>query len=130
MVLRASGPCPAAYYSSESDKWGDQAIACATDGKKISYYNRLLDAIFHSAAAAATCPTRGLLPSSEARQADIFLPEWDKGKDAALNVTVISPLQSNLVNHFGVALGIAHKRKMTAPFDDCAAQNVFSTPCG
>ena len=75
---------------------------------------------------------RGLLPGSDARPADVFLPDWDKGRDAALDVTVVSPLQQNLVDRCAVdhdlALDTAYRRKMTSRFDECRAVNVSLIP--
>ena len=52
------------------------------------------------AAAAVLNPVkegRFLLPGNDRRPADIFLPNWAEGRDAALDVTVINPLQQATV---------------------------------
>ena len=38
-----------------------------------------------------------LLPGSDERPADILLPFWDQGRDTALDVCVVNPLQEGLV---------------------------------
>ena len=39
----------------------------------------------------------GLLPGSDDRPADILHPFWEQGKDAALDICVVNPLQGTLV---------------------------------
>ena len=36
---------------------------------------------------------RFLLPGNDRRPADVLLPNWAAGRDAALDVTVVNPLQ-------------------------------------
>ena len=68
----------------------------------------------------------------DARPADVFIPAWDKGKDAALDVTVVSPLQSALVDRcatdHSAALDHAHNRKMASAFQACADVGVSFFP--
>ena len=40
---------------------------------------------------------RALIPGTDARPADLLLPSWTAGRDTALDVTVVSPLQVALV---------------------------------
>ena len=76
-----------------------------------------------------------LLPSSSARPADIYLLLWSSGTPAALDVTVISPMQQS-------TLKVAADRKMTLhschslspswhPFSSTAGQFVrgLEQPC-
>ena len=114
---------------------GDHAIGCGHSGEKTSRHNRLRDTIFKAATSACLAPgqeIRGLVSGSEARPADVFIPAWEKGKDAALDVTVISPLQLNMVdrsaqNH-STALDTAYRRKMASAFQPCADVNVAFIP--
>ena len=66
-----------------------------------------------SAALAPTKEGRFLLPGQGEKPADIFIPRWVGGKDAALDVTVINPLQEAQVqgaaSNPGHALAAAHK---------------------
>ena len=39
-----------------------------------------------------------LLPGQGGKPADVFLPHWEQGEDAALDVTVVNPLQDALVD--------------------------------
>ena len=119
--------------------WRETAESCQTGcaylGERTFRHNLLRDAIYNASASACLNPAReirGLLPGSAARPADVFLPAWDKGRDAALDVTVISPLQKNLVdrcafNH-DLPLETAHQRKMANRFEGLRAQNVSLIP--
>ena len=59
---------------------------------------------------------RFLLPGRDARPADLLIPRWSGGQDAALDVTVVSALQTamrgklqNLVRHAGLkASALSH----------------------
>ena len=57
-----------------------------------------------------------MLPGQGGKPADVFLLHWDQGKDCALDVTVVNPLQEALVGGAaetpGHALQVAHKRKL------------------
>ena len=49
--------------------------------------------MFETAKQAALSPAkeeRALLPGSEGKPADIYIPGWVSGRDAALDVTVVS----------------------------------------
>ena len=63
-----------------------------------------------------------MIPGSCARPADVFLPQWDGGRPAALDVTVISSLQALTVADAAViqgsALGVAEACKQ-ALHTDC-----------
>ena len=134
-VFQSVAGCPVQECSQENDVMGDHAIGCGHSGERTSRHNQLRDTIFKTAASACLAPTqeiRGLVSGSEARPADVFIPAWDKGKDSALDVTVISPLQLNLVdrsaqNH-NVALDTAFRRKMASAFQDCANVDVSFFP--
>ena len=59
------------------------------------------DALYNIASQACLGPTRedrALIPGSEARPADVLILNWTHGKDTALDVTVVNPLQVALVN--------------------------------
>ena len=71
-----------------------------TGGERISRHNNLRDALFDSAVAAGLGPVkegRFLLPGADRRPADVFLPNWAGGRPAALDVTVVNPLQDATV---------------------------------
>ena len=73
-----------------------------------------------------------MLPGQGEKPADIFIPRWVGGKDAALDVTVINPLQDAQVqgaaSNPGHALAIAHKRKLDKSWEDCHQQGIEFIP--
>ena len=75
------------------------------------------DAIFDTAAAAGLAPLkegRALLPGNNRRPADVFLPHWAGGLDAALDITITHPLQA--ATRAGAAATPGHA--MTVAFDN------------
>ena len=67
---------------------GDHSLVCGTGGERIVRHNAVRDAIFDTAAAAGLAPLRegrALLPGNNRRPADVFLPHWAGGLDAALD---------------------------------------------
>ena len=63
---------------------------------------------------------------------DVFIPRHAGGKDCALDVTVVNPLQAALVGQAaetpGHALAIAHKRKLDKSWQSCHAQGIVFLP--
>ena len=97
-VFDQAGPCPACLK--QSDVLGDHAMCCGTGGERIARHNHLRDAIFDTAAAAGLGPVkegRFLLPGCDRRPADVLLHNWAQGRDAALDVTVVTPMRQDLV---------------------------------
>ena len=107
-VFTTGGKCPACPKF--SDVYGDHAISCGTEGERIARHNHLRDTLYHTCASAALAPTkegRALLPGTNARPADVFLPHWSSGKDTAWDVTVVNPLQQELVETAATTAGYA-----------------------
>ena len=132
-IFTTAGPCPACQRP--SDCLGDHALNCAYQGERISRHNALRDALHSTAVSAALGPTREgrfLLPGDNRRPADILIPHWEGGKDAALDVTVINPLQDATVEGAAItpghALGVAYRRKMTAAAEDCRREGIAFIP--
>ena len=101
-------------------------MSCGTGGERISRHNHLRDALHEMAVSAGLAPTkegRFLLPGDNKRPADVFIPFWDGGRDAALGVTVVNPLQAATVGGAattpGFALTYAHNRNMQGAAEDC-----------
>ena len=97
-IFGSDGPCPAC--GQHSDRLGDHAMNCAWQGERISRHNSLRDTLHHTAVKAALGPTREgqyLLPGEGGKPADVFIPRHAGGKDCALDVTVVNPLQAALV---------------------------------
>ena len=132
-IFSSAGPCPACGQA--SDVLGDHAMNCAWHGERIARHNALRDTIHSTAANAALAPTkegRFLLPGEGGRPADIFIPHWSAGRDAALDVTVINPLQAAQVHDAaataGHALGEAHRRKLDKSWEACHGQGIEFLP--
>ena len=83
--------------------WGGASQVEASSGDfRVHYLLFLIDHFILLAAASqeALGPRKepaGLLPGSDDRPADVLLPFWANGKDAALDVSVVNPLQQQLV---------------------------------
>ena len=52
-----------------------------------------------------------MLPGSADKPADVFLPGWATGRDAALDVSVVSPLQQQLVRKAADEAGSAARKR-------------------
>ena len=132
-LYNRSGPCPACLRL--SDCKGDHALSCGTGGERISRHNHLRDALFETGVAAGLGPTkegRFLLPGADRRPADVFIPHWAGGRDAALDVTVVNPLQvatlAGAATTPGHALTFAYKRKVRGAEEDCRRQGIAFLP--
>ena len=132
-IFSNESPCPACHQP--SDVMGDHALGCGSHGERISRHNLLRDALHQTAAAAALGPTkegRFLLPGRDARPADLLLPRWTGGQDAALDVTVVSALQTAMVTGSattdGFALQKAFERKIARVGEACSQQGISFLP--
>ena len=117
---------------STADSFGDHQVGCGGNGDRILRHNSIRDAIFNSACSAALAPRRevpSLIPGSQSRPADIYLPNWERGQPAALDVTIISPLQSlTLHRAASYALTVGKQRKVAAHAAACHAVGVSFVP--
>uniref|UniRef100_A0A1X7VSP7 Uncharacterized protein n=1 Tax=Amphimedon queenslandica TaxID=400682 RepID=A0A1X7VSP7_AMPQE len=73
-----------------------------------------------------------LVPESSARSADIFIPSWSLGCPAALDVTVVSPVQqqtlSQAASEHRYALLVAEERKNVVHLEGCRKIGVIFQP--
>ena len=118
-IYTRAGPCPACGH--HNDRLGDHAMCCGNNGERILRHNMLRDVIFSTAQSAALGPTkegRFLLPGSDRRPADVLIPYLAGGRDAALDVTVINPLQTatlaDAAARPGSALTVAFTRNIVS----------------
>ena len=132
-IFDAEGPCPACLRL--SDVMGNHALCCGTGGERISRHNALRDAFFDTAVSAGLGPSkegRFLLPGADRRPADILVPLWAGGRDAAFDVTVVHPLQDATVVRVarepGHALNFAHDCKVRGAEEDCRQQGIAFLP--
>ena len=134
-VFRVQGECPMPACHVTNDIMGDHAISCAIGGERISKHNHVRDAIFKAAVEAGLGPVRepdGLLPGSDDRPADVLIPIWTEGRDTALDITVVNPLQQALVARASEegdsAVEHAHKAKLRKYEERCDAEAISFLP--
>ena len=129
----ASPTCPACHQP--ADIYGIHAMNCGTGGERIHRHTLLVDVVHQVAAAAQLTPrkeVRFLIPGRDSRPADVLLPQWSGGQDAALDITVVNPCQAAFVvgaaTTPGYALDQAHRRKMRGAEEACRAQGLNFLP--
>ena len=84
----------------------------------------LRDHLYELSASAALNPTREsrfLLPGQDRRPADIFIPSWAGGLDAAIDVTVVTATP-------GHALSFRYNTKMAGSAEDCRKEGIKFLP--
>ena len=110
-------------------------MGCGGNGDRIARHNAIRDVIFAAAQSAALAPSKetpGLVPGSQARPGDIFLPCWSLGRPTAFDVHVISPLQELTIAQAaqtpGHALQVGVKRKLTSNLSACRSSGTDFVP--
>ena len=118
-----------------SDAFGDHQVGCGGNGDRIHRHDSIRDALFSAAQTATLAPRKeapSLIPGSSSRPADVYLPNWKRGKPAALDVSVISTMQNLTVTGAattpGHALTVGEERKMAAHAEDCRSVGVSFVP--
>ena len=90
LPLLEEGDCRAEHCSRQLDVLGDQTLHCRDDhGMKGGRHDRIRDLIFKEAQKASLSPTMempGLVPGSQSRPADVFIPSWVNGKKTAFDI--------------------------------------------
>ena len=126
---------PCSFCKSSCDPYGDHQIECGSNKERIDRHDSIRNTLCSSAQAAALCPRKeipSLIPGSKSRPADIYLPYWKHGKPAALDVSVISPLQkltlesSSMSQGHALSVGAEHKRSVHS--DACREVGVSFAP--
>ena len=109
------------------DVMGDHAVSCHGRGDMISRHDRIqvkIISAYSGALLSPICEQKSLLPDNNSRPGDIFLPVWNAGQPAALDVTVTSPLQSSFIiralEKSGFALSAAVDRKYKQYAQKCS----------
>jgi hypothetical protein len=117
------------------DSFGDHHVGCGGNGDRILRHNALRDILFSTTQSAALAPRKevpSLISGRCSKPADILLPHWTGGKPAALDVSVISPLQNLTVNSSasiqGYALSVGEARKMSVHLDACLSEGISFIP--
>lgn len=127
--------CPSCGGARAADPFGDHQVGCGGNGDRIHRHDALRDVLFSAAQSAALAPRKevpSLIPGTHSRPADIFLPNWSRGRPAALDVTVISTLQpltlQGAANIQGHALTVGEARKRAAHHAPCLSVGVSFIP--
>ena len=133
-VYELDGYCVACGQAG-SDRYGHHAVSCGSHGERIARHNQLRDAIFATAASAHLAPTkedRALLPNCDGRPADVLISNYMGGLHAALDVSVINPLQAQTMQRAaaepGYALQLRHQQKINKYADKCLAEGIKFCP--
>ena len=134
-IINMESRCSVCASEGLADPFGDHHVGCGGNGDRIHRHDSIRDVLFSASQSAALAPRKevpSLIPGSSSRPADIYLPNRDKGRPVALDVTVISTLQSltlsGAAHTQGHALQIGEKRKMAAHKESCHAVGVSFTP--
>ena len=116
--------CP----DSALDPLGHHVATCKCGGDAVLRHNKLRDILvesFHRAHIRVQVEAGSSLSQdrSNSRPADILVFDWDHGKPAALDLTVVSPLDANILKEevmtAGAAAQAAEVRKHTANGQRC-----------
>ena len=132
-IFLTGGKCTACPR--QSDSLGDHAISCGYEGERIARHDHIRNALYNTCSQACLGPTRevrDLISGSEARPADLFLPNWTGGQDTALDVTVVNPLQISMIQQAartpGYALSKSFDRKVAKHGELCQRAGVVFVP--
>ena len=105
------------------------------NGDRIHRHDSIRDVVFSAAQSAALAPRKeapSLIPNSSSCPADIFLPNWKRGQSAALDVTVISPLQRETLAGEAItpghALQVREERKIATHANACHDVGLLFVP--
>ena len=132
-IYQTEGKCTACPR--HSDRRGDHAISCGYEGERIARHDHLRNALYNTCSQACLGPTRevrDLVVGSDARPADLFLPNWTGGQDTALDIIVVNPAQVAMVQQAAVTPGFAlsksYDRKVAKHSDPCRQAGVSFIP--
>ena len=98
--------CPS--YSTQSlDPLGHHALTCRYNGDVVSRHNQLRNTFFESCRQAGVGGQMevGSGLGHDERPADVLVPNWDLGKPAAFDLTVVSLLNQSILNEACVTAG-------------------------
>ena len=117
------------------DRMSDHSMNCHSGRGMISRHNKLRDVIAATAAAASLSPrveAKGLVAGANYRPGDVYLAGWPQGRNTALDITVVNPLQDLYIQQAaatpGAALEGACKRKWAQAGDYCRREGLAFQP--
>ena len=97
--------------------------------------NSVRDALFSVAQSYALAPRRevpSLIPGTQSGPVEVFLPNWSRGRPAALDITIISPLQHAKLQGAaftqGHALLVGEARKYSTHGAPCYSSGIIFVP--
>ena len=132
-LYNSSYSCPECHGT--ADPFRDHQVGCGGNGDRISRHNSIRDVVFCAAQSAALAPSKetpNLVPNSQSRPADILIPNWSRGRPAALDVHVISPLQRQTLGQAastpGHTLEVGTRRKLASHLSACRSVGVEFIP--
>ena len=132
-VYPFTGKCTAC--PNVSDIKGDHAISCGYEGERIARHGHLRNALFSTCVQACLGPSRedrALIPGSNNKPADLLIPSWTGGKDTAIDITVVNPLQVTLLDRAadtpGHALTHRYNEKMAKHGTACSGAGLAFIP--
>ena len=108
---------------------------CSGSGEPIGRHHLLRNHIHEMAVSAGLGPSkeaRFLIPGEDSRPADVLIPQWAAGTDAAIDVTVVNPLQRATVERAATTAGhattFAYQRKVRGAGEACRRQGITLMP--
>ena len=119
------------------DPLGHHATTCKRGGDAIFRHSNLQNILaesFHTAHLSVQVEAGAGLSTdlSQSRPADILVQDWDRGKPATFDISVVSQLNSNVLSAAGARAGaaseVAELRKHTANDAKCAELGWVSIP--
>ena len=132
-MLEEGSACPVCQVT--TDGFGDHQVSCRGNGDMIHRHDSLRDALFAAARSASLAPRKevpALIPGASSRPADVYLPCWKRGRPAALDVSVILPLQSLTIRGAattqGHALDVGEGRKRASHSSSCHSAGISFVP--
>jgi len=130
------GPCPCCGKE-ENDAYGHHAVLCQKGPDHIWRHNVIRDtlcSIRQNAALSPRLEEPHLVGQNKTRPGDVVIPNWSMGRTAAIDVTVIHPVQLNSIQmtlQSGTEpIDQAEEAKITKYGQTCAANELDFIPFG
>jgi hypothetical protein len=126
---------PCHFCGRHKDRYGVHSLICKKGSDHSERHNTIRNLLFLLASQALLSPKKevaGLIPCTKKRPGDIVIPRWHDGRTAAIDVTIISPLQQpfllDTARAGGFASKIAEDAKVQKHGDDCKQHNLIFLP--
>jgi hypothetical protein len=131
-VYASSRRCPVCQ-TAPLDIYGHHSLSCGSGGDRQIRHNEIRDALFQLCQSSGLTPRKEeALDDSSRRPGDIYLPSFSLGKAAAVDVSVVYPLQVSLLSYAAETplAAAAHResQKKEKYIQDCMAQGIQFYP--